>query len=204
MDVTSRAQIDAETILERHWTDRLPVNSVAVAITMGIDSYWMTIGSHCSALTVKRNNERRIIGINQYESRSRQRFACAVARDNLSKSGYLVPALRPLRPSRTIDASSAGASSPESELDFSAPSRPIPGELPVLSMVLTPDFGTANFARFVAALRSLSTTTPQRWQMYSRSDRESLDFTSPHSEHVFDDGNHLSATTVVPPFHLVL
>lgn len=35
MDVTSRAQIDAETILERHWTDRLPVDSVAVAITMG-------------------------------------------------------------------------------------------------------------------------------------------------------------------------
>ena len=79
MDVTSRAQIDAETILERHWTDRLPVDSVAVAITMGIDSYWMTIGSDCSALTVKRNNERRIIGINQYESRSRQRFACAHA-----------------------------------------------------------------------------------------------------------------------------
>ena len=92
MDVTSRAQIDAETILERHWTNRLPVDSIAVAITMGIDSYWMTIGSDCSALTVKRNNERRIIGTNQYESRSRQRFACAVAREltlkvRLSRTG---------------------------------------------------------------------------------------------------------------------
>lgn len=76
MDVVTRAQIDAETILERHWNDLIPVDSVAVATAMGIDSYWMRIGSDCSALTVKRNNERRIIGTNQYESRSRQRFAC--------------------------------------------------------------------------------------------------------------------------------
>ena len=126
-----------------------------------------------------------------------------VARELTLKVSYLAPALRPLRLFRVIDASQAGANPPRGELDFSAPSRPIPGELPVLSMSLTPDFGVANFARFVAALRSLSTTTPQRWQMYSRSDRESLDFTSPHSEHVFDDGNHLSATMTSPPFHWV-
>ena len=54
-----------------------------------------------------------------------------VARDNLSKSDYLAPALRPLRSSRTIDASPAGANSPEGKLVFPTPPRPIPGELPV-------------------------------------------------------------------------
>ena len=44
---------------------------------------------------------------------------------------YLVLALRPLRSFRAIDASLAGASSPEDELVFPAPPRPIPGELPV-------------------------------------------------------------------------
>lgn len=79
MDVVTRAQIDAETILERHWNDLIPVDSVAVATAMGIDSYWMRVGSDCSALTVGKVDKPRIIGTNRYESRARQRFACAHA-----------------------------------------------------------------------------------------------------------------------------
>ena len=54
-----------------------------------------------------------------------------VARELTLMVSYLVLALRPLRSFRAIDASPAGASSPEGELVFPAPPRPIPGELPV-------------------------------------------------------------------------
>ena len=46
----------------------------------------------------------------------------------------------------------------------------------------------ASAARFRAAFTSRSTSRPQVLQVYSRSDRGSLAFTAPQSEHVLLDG----------------
>src|ERR1035437_3662458 len=59
-------------------------------------------------------------------------------------------------------------------------------------------------ARFFAAFRSRSRTSPHAMQTYVRTDRASLAFTAPHPEQVLLDGNQRSTTTTRPPFHTVL
>src|ERR1035437_7228700 len=59
-------------------------------------------------------------------------------------------------------------------------------------------------ARFFAAFRSRSRTSPHSVQMYVRADRSSLVFTAPHPEQVLLEQNHRSTTTVRPPFQTVL
>src|SRR5437016_2616714 len=58
--------------------------------------------------------------------------------------------------------------------------------------------------RFLAALRSRSTTRPHSSQWKVRSPRGISSFTCPHLEHLFVDGYHLSAVTRVEPYHRVL
>src|ERR1035437_5962283 len=59
-------------------------------------------------------------------------------------------------------------------------------------------------ARFLAAFRSRSRTSPHSVQTYVRTDRSSLVFTPPHPEQVLLEQNHRSTTTVRPPFQAVL
>src|SRR5664280_1012869 len=59
-------------------------------------------------------------------------------------------------------------------------------------------------ARFRAAFKSRSRTSPHSVQMYVRTDRSSLAFTAPHPEQVLLEQNHRSTTTVRPPFQAVL
>src|ERR1035437_7030016 len=61
-----------------------------------------------------------------------------------------------------------------------------------------------NTARFLAAFKSRSRTSPHSAQTYVRTDRSSLVFTAPHPEQVLLDGNHRSTTTVRPPLQTVL
>ena len=49
-------------------------------------------------------------------------------------------------------------------------------------------YGSASFARLSAAFRSRSMTSPQRSQVKTRSERESLAFAVPQPEQVFEEG----------------
>src|SRR5713226_4802951 len=60
-------------------------------------------------------------------------------------------------------------------------------------------------ARFLAALRSRSSTRPHSSQWKVRSSRGiPPSLTCPHLEHLFVDGYHLSAVMSVDPYHWVL
>lgn len=78
MDTTDLARIDADTVLDRYLGSRFPVDSVALAVTMGMESYWMN-NTDLASIATKKPDGPRIVGTNQYESTSRQRFACAHA-----------------------------------------------------------------------------------------------------------------------------
>lgn len=78
MDITDLARIDADTVLDRYLGSRFPIDSVALAVTMGMESYWMN-NTDLASIATKKPDGTRIVGTNQYESTSRQRFACAHA-----------------------------------------------------------------------------------------------------------------------------
>src|SRR5437867_7724319 len=59
-------------------------------------------------------------------------------------------------------------------------------------------------ARFLAALRSRSSTRSQASQWKVRAPRGIASFTCPHPQHLFVDGYHMSAVIRVDPYHRVL
>jgi len=58
-----------------------------------------------------------------------------------------------------------------------------------------------NCAKFLAAFRSRSMTSPQAWQLYTRTPSGSTSLTAPQVEQRLEEGKNRGATTNLEPYH---
>ena len=77
MLIKDLAQIDAENVRREYWDGIFPVDPIVIAQRMGVDTYMADNLGDTFGVIMRPPGEEAAIYINQFESKSRQRFTCA-------------------------------------------------------------------------------------------------------------------------------